>query len=144
MLQKGFWIYVWRVETPNGELLYVGMTGDSSSPNANPPFTRMGQHLGHNEKQNPLRRLLRKRGVGPESCGSFQLVCHGPIFPEQSDMAAHREPRAKVSALEKKLAKALEKAGYDVVNEVRSRQTLDRELWEQVRDAFADHFPKLT
>lgn len=46
-LQRGFWLYVWRVIAPNStEVLYVGRTGDSSSPNAQSPFNRMGQHLG--------------------------------------------------------------------------------------------------
>jgi hypothetical protein len=26
MLQRGFWLYVWRVQTPKGERLYVGRT----------------------------------------------------------------------------------------------------------------------
>ena len=26
MLQRGFWLYVWRVETPKGEFLYVVFT----------------------------------------------------------------------------------------------------------------------
>ena len=35
MLRRGFWLYVWEITTPNGEkVLYVGRTGDSSSPNA--------------------------------------------------------------------------------------------------------------
>jgi hypothetical protein len=46
-LVRGFWIYVWEVRDPEGSvMLYVGRTGDSSSPNAQSPFNRMGQHLG--------------------------------------------------------------------------------------------------
>ena len=41
MLQRGFWLYVWRVQTPKGERLYVGRTGDSSSPHATAPYTRV-------------------------------------------------------------------------------------------------------
>ena len=66
MLQRGFWLYVWRVETPKGERLYVGRTGDSSSPHATAPYTRMGQHLGFSKAQNSLRRLLSEAGVEPE------------------------------------------------------------------------------
>lgn len=46
-LRRGFWLYVWEVVAPDGaEYLYVGRTGDSSSPYAQSPFVRMGQHLG--------------------------------------------------------------------------------------------------
>ena len=62
MLQRGFWLYVWRVQTPMGERLYVGRTGDSSSPHATAPYTRMGQHLGFSKAQNSLRRLLSEAG----------------------------------------------------------------------------------
>ncbi len=34
-LRRGFWLYVWEVTVPNGAtIVYVGRTGDSSSPNA--------------------------------------------------------------------------------------------------------------
>ena len=82
MLQRGFWLYVWRVLTPKGERLYVGRTGDSSSPHATAPYTRMGQHLGFSKAQNSLRRLLTEAGVEPESCKQFELISYGPIFPE--------------------------------------------------------------
>ncbi|WP_293619004.1 hypothetical protein [Ponticaulis sp.] len=29
LLEEGYWLFVWRVTTPMGELLYVGRTGDS-------------------------------------------------------------------------------------------------------------------
>ena len=45
MLERGFWLYVWKVETPAGEYLYVGRTGDNSTPYATPPYQRMGPFL---------------------------------------------------------------------------------------------------
>ena len=45
MTKRGFWLYVWRIQSPEGELLYVGRTGDSSSAHAASPIERMGQHL---------------------------------------------------------------------------------------------------
>jgi len=143
MLERGFWLYVWRAETPKGEYLYVGRTGDSSSPNASPSYQRMGQHLGRAKTQNALRRHLTANGVEPEECVSFHLVSHGPLFPEQQCMETHRAPRDTVAALEKKLAEALSESGYRVLNTVHSRKPLDEQLWLQVRDAFIDHFPKL-
>ncbi len=66
MLERGFWLYVWRIASPIGELLYVGRTGDSASPNASPPFMRMGQesicrktglHIREEAQQGPKLRL---------------------------------------------------------------------------------------
>jgi hypothetical protein len=143
MLKRGFWLYVWSAVTPVGEYLYVGRTGDNSSPNAVPPYQRMGQHLGHQKNQNALRKHLEKQGIVPEECASFHLVAHGPIFPEAENMALHLEPRDIVAAMEKALADALKEAGYNVLNTVKCRMCLDQELWETVRWAFAQHFPKL-
>ena len=143
MIQRGFWLYVWRIASPDGELLYVGRTGDSSSSNAAAPFARMGQHLGSNERQNMVRRHLERRGVAPEACTSFELIAHGPIFDEAQDWATHKERRDVVAALEKALADGLKVSGYEVLNEVKDRHDLDSHLWSVVREAFAPHFPNL-
>jgi hypothetical protein len=152
MLQRGFWLYVWRVETPKGERLYVGRTGDSSSPHATAPYTRMGQHLGFSKAANSLRRLLTEVGVEPESCGQFDLISYGPIFPEigmteeqlrADQMLLHTPVRDQMAALEKKLRDALVAAGYKVLNVVHSKKQFDATHWEAVRIAFAEHFPSL-
>ena len=144
MLERGFWLYVWRIASPIGELLYVGRTGDNSSPHASPPFTRMGQHLGTNKHQNAVRRLLEQRHVQPEKCPSFDFIAHGPLFPEVQDWDGHVERRNVVAALEKALTDALVRAGYDVLNKVSARHDLDAGLWAKVRDAFAAHFLRLS
>lgn len=143
MLERGFWLYVWRVETPKGEMLYVGRTGDSSSSRANPPYQRMGQHLGHNEKQNPLRKCLTGRKVQPENCTKYDLISYGPIFSEQPDMDKHKGPRDIVAALEKRLADTLGSAGYCVLNSVKCRKPVDEALWSEVQNSFAKYFPKI-
>ena len=152
MLQRGFWLYVWRVETPKGERLYVGRTGDSSSPHATAPYTRMGQHLGFSKAQNSLRRLLTEAGVEPETCGRFDLISYGPIFPEtglaehqdrDEQMTLHKPVRDQMAALEKKLRDALVAAGHDVLNVVHSKKQCDASHWEMVRTTFAQHFPEL-
>lgn len=152
MLQRGFWLYVWRVQTPVGERLYVGRTGDSSSPHATAPYTRMGQHLGFSKAQNSLRRLLTETGVEPETCGQFDLISYGPIFPEiemtkeqlrHEQMLLHTPVRDQMAGLEKKLRDALVAAGYKVLNVVHSKKPYDPDLWDSVRMAFADHFPGL-
>jgi hypothetical protein len=152
MLQRGFWLYVWKVQTPNGEQLYVGRTGDSSSPHATAPYTRMGQHLGFSKAANSLRRLLTEAGVEPETCGQFDLISYGPIFPEigmtkdqlrADQMLLHTPVRDQMAALEKKLRDALVAAGYPVLNVVHSKKQFDAAHWEAVRIAFAEHFPSL-
>lgn len=159
MLQRGFWLYVWQVIVGDGrEVLYVGRTGDNSSPNASPPYVRMGQHLGSSKNQNALRRNLRDHDIEPEACDEFRLVAHGPIHPEvgkpedyqHSDadaraalMEEHTPLRNLVGAMEKRLAEELAAAGYDVMNTVRWRHSVSDEEWRPIRDAFADDFPKL-
>ncbi|MGQ3210897.1 hypothetical protein [Shinella sp.] len=152
MLKRGFWLYVWRVETPKGEWLYVGRTGDSSSPHATAPYTRMGQHLGFSKAANSLRRLLSEAGVEPETCGQFDLISYGPIFPEigmtkdqlrHEQMVLHTPVRDQMAALEKKLRDSLVVAGYLVLNVVHSKKQYDAVHWEAVRDAFTEHFPSL-
>lgn len=151
VLQRGFWLYVWRV-TVDAEriVVYVGRTGDSSSPNAQAPFTRMGQHLGYNEKQNALRRRLKARDILPEACQNFELICHGPIYPEvvrdndsnrDTLMEAHISIRDMVGAMERQLCQELKDAGYDVLNTVNCRAAFDTPVWQTVRVAFAEHFP---
>ena len=150
MLARGFWLYVWRVETPKGEYLYVGRTGDSSSPHASPPFTRMTQHLGQQKNSNALRRNLLKAGIEAEDCTSFDLIAHGPIFEEvphigsrQDRMEKHKPLRDIVAAMEKQLAEDLSAAGYNVLNIVHCKKPLDVALWKPVRRAFAMHFKQL-
>ncbi len=152
MLQRGFWLYVWRVQTPKGERLYVGRTGDSSSPHATAPYTRMGQHLGFSKAANSLRRLLTEAGVEPETCGQFELISYGPIFAEigmtkdqlrADQMLLHTPVRDQMAALEKRLRDALVAAEYPVLNLVHSKKQCDAAQWEAVRNAFAEHFPSL-
>jgi hypothetical protein len=48
-------------------MLYVGRTGDSSSPDAQSPFNRMGQHLAFAKNRSMLRNHLQGRDVSPVS-----------------------------------------------------------------------------
>lgn len=152
MLARGFWLYVWRVTTPEGERLYIGRTGDSSSPHATAPYTRMGQHLGFSKASNALRRQLTEAGIKPEHCTSFEFIAHGPIYLEiekkdgfdrEALMTLHKPVRDKVAGLEKKLRDELASAGYDVLNIVHSKKAYEEDDWLSVRSAFTEHFPEL-
>lgn len=154
MLQRGFWLYVWRVEVPDGgEWLYVGRTGDNSSPNASAPYTRMGQHLGVIANQNALRARLRDRDIKAENCLAFHLVAHGPLHPEIAKgegkpraelMDLHRPLRDEVGAYERDLALALEQAGYRVLNTVKWKHHGEPARWKLIKEAFAEDFPRLS
>ena len=142
MTQRGFWLYVWRIQYPQGELLYVGRTGDNASPNAASPIKRMGQHLDAKNLGNALRRHLRHQDIEPEDCDHFELIAYGPMFPEETTWTEHIPPRDIMAALEKKLADSLE-ANHTVMNKVYAKKKLDAKRWEQVREAFAEHFQDL-
>jgi hypothetical protein len=143
LLERGFWLYVWEITTPqNSQLHYVGRTGDSSSAHAQSPFNRIGQHLGFKKESNALRRHLRERGFDAEDC-SFCLLAYGPIFPEALHQEGHRESRDKIAAMEKALACAMVEAGYEVMNRVSCRFKLDELAFVEVRSAFEASFPKL-
>lgn len=152
-LVRGFWLYVWRVIGPDGaQLLYVGRTGDNSSPHATAPFTRMGQHLGFRANQSALRNHLGKKGIAPEACRSFELICHGPVYPalvfeEHEDraarMARHKPIRNLTGGLECDLCNALKKAGYKVLNHVAWRHKSNPAKLQAALADFAAHFPLL-
>lgn len=144
MLARGFWLYVWEVTTASGEAwLYVGRTGDSSSPNAQSPFSRLSQHLSRNPKSNALRRNLERARVDADSCSSFDLYCYGPILEECKTMELHSPARDKMAGLEKGLRDALHTAGYRVLNEIKSRHPIDDSLMPDVLKAFAVKFSRL-
>lgn len=145
MLRRGFWLYVWEITTPEStKVLYVGRTGDNSSPYAQSLFNRLGQNLGNLVNASMVRNNLEKRDINPAEC-QFRMVGHGPIFDEvpNKDFEAHKPVRDKVGAVEKKLAEDLKAAGYDVMNEVRWNAPLDEGVYQPVRAAFAAEFPGL-
>ena len=82
-------------------------------------------------------------GIDPVSCKKCEMVAYGPIFREEGDKGKHKKPRDKVAALEKKLRDTLKDVGYNVMNRVHSKQPLDNDLWEEVREAFTAYFPEL-
>ena len=133
ILERGFWLYVWRVTCKTHLFLYVGRTGDSSSRFAASPFGRIGQHLDVRPKAsaNMLLRHIRSRNLEPTQC-SYKLIAVGPIFPEQRTIEEHRKHRDIVAPLEAALAQHLISKGHDVCGRHSSRHPLDRRLFAQV------------
>jgi hypothetical protein len=84
LLERGFWLYVWEITTPEQKTCYyVGRTGDSSSFNAQSVFNRMGQHLGSRVQSNTLRRHLKNKVIDPQEC-SFRLVAYAPVMGDKA------------------------------------------------------------
>ncbi len=145
LLSRGFWLYIWEITTKVGSKVhYVGRTGDSSSLNAQSPFARVSQHLGRNARSNALRRNLENRKLVAEECREFRLFACGPIFPETRNKLKHEQWRDILAGLEKALADAMQAAGYDMLNEVKCRKTVDSELWGTVVAVLQQQFPRLS
>lgn len=94
VLQRGFWLYVWKISNCNGEWLYVGRTGDSSSANAGSPFSRIGQHLDFRRtaRGNLLTKQLTKNSIDPFN-SQFSMVAVGPLFKEEKDFEKHKKAK---------------------------------------------------
>ena len=144
LLERGFWLYVWDIRTGTERHLYVGRTGDSSSPNAASPFQRIGQHLDPRDKAkgNSLARQLKRVAADPSAC-SFEMVAVGPLFPEQQTFDNHKPFRDRVGALENALAKRLHDRGYNVIGTHSSTQSPEPQLWQEVCRIIDNKFPNV-
>ncbi|MGO9238068.1 MAG: hypothetical protein ACLP4V_29740 [Methylocella sp.] len=143
LLHRGFWLYAWNILGPKNErLCYVGMTGDVTGV-AQSPFVRAHQHLGEKNLGNALRRCLRKRGIDPEDCKELIFSAYGPIDDYTPAPAAnYKDTWRKVGALERALWDALERDGFELVNNrPASRADYDAALSEKIRSAFMENFP---
>ena len=116
ILERGFWIYVWGIKCNDQRYIYIGRTGDSSSPNAASPFNRIGQHLNfkENAKGNSLAKRLKEVGVNP-SISTFRMQAIGPLYPEQDSFEKHCQYRDRMATIEFELAKYLLSKGLNVL-----------------------------
>jgi hypothetical protein len=142
LLERGFWLYVWEIKGPLSHHVYVGRTGDTSSPNAQSPFKRIGQHLGPspNAKGNSLGKLLREAGVTHSGC-TFEMVAIGPIFPEQATFQAHVPFRDQTAALERAVADLLRNRGYHVLGTHPRGGEPDGQFLQQITAILDQKFP---
>lgn len=141
ILERGFWLYAWRIRCGESEFFYVGRTGDSSSQFASSPFSRLGQHLDirANAKANALLRHVRAEGFDPLEC-TFELLAFGPLFPEQTTMELHRSLRDKIAPLEFALAALLRGCGFKVRGVHGKAGLPDLGLKAEVERAFREGF----
>jgi hypothetical protein len=133
ILERGFWLYVWRIQSPVKLVWYVGRTGDNSSPNASSPFGRLSQHLDlrTSATANMLARNLLRVGIEPEQC-HFRLLTIGPLFPEQNTFEEHLPFRDSTALIEAELAHYLTKQGLEVIGTHPPRGNFNLELFTEV------------
>lgn len=133
ILERGFWLYVWRISSANKTFWYVGRTGDSSSKYAASPFSRLSRHLDlrSSAKANTLARNLRAEDIAPETC-EYKLLTLGPLFPEQNDFAAHKPYRDIVGKLEAELAYHLTERGLLLLGNHPKRGDFDKPLFATI------------
>ncbi len=133
VLERGFWLYVWKIEDTSGTYFYVGRTGDSSSPHASSPFNRIGQHLDFraNAKGNALAKRLKAEGVSPQHC-KFSMLAAGPIFSEQETFTAHVPYRDQMATLESKVANFIREKGFSVLGVHHPKAKVDDQLTQSI------------
>jgi len=133
LLKRGFWIYIYTIEHNGEEVLYVGRTGDSSSPYAASPFLRLTGHLSRKltAKSAAMLNQLTNYGFDVEMC-LFELHAFGPLYPEQPSFEKHKPYRDILAGLEKALAQELKDRGYTVIGTHQSKIECVPELLTQV------------
>ena len=145
ILERGFWLYIWRIQSDTRTFFYVGRTGDSSSKYAASPFSRLGQHLDVRQTAtaNMLLRHVRKMGLDPLAC-NYELIALGPLFPEQPTLDLHREIRDRIASIEAELASYLRAKGLEVVGNHLTTNIADPRLFAEVLRAFDAALVNLT
>lgn len=139
ILERGFWIYSWRIKCGAREVFYVGRTGDSSSHNAASPFSRLSKHLDMRPKAtaNMLLRHVKNLGLDPLAC-TFELLAFGPLFPEQPTVELHQQYRDRVASFETALADFLRCTGREVVGSHGAKGDVDHILYAEIERVFAE------
>jgi hypothetical protein len=139
LLNRGFWIYCWKVSDGKRKVLYVGRTGDSSSKNAASPFSRVSRHLDTREsaKGNTLYHQLKGEGMEPSLC-SYLMSAYGPVFKETEDSKTFIGFRDRMAALERELAHALGRdTDYEVIGTHQSKKALEKMDEATLKEALA-------
>jgi hypothetical protein len=138
ILERGFWLYIWKINHIEEIFFYIGRTGDSSSPYASSPFNRIGSHLDfrENAKGNTLAKRLKEKGVEAKN-SKFSMMAIGPIFPEQRDFEAHKFYRDKVATYEYEIANYLKIEGKKVLGTHHRGTHVDESILKEFKERVA-------
>lgn len=145
LLERGFWLYVWKITHQNNVVFYVGRTGDSSSQYAASPFNRVGQHLDMRATAtaNTLLRNIKSADLNPLEC-HYEMIALGPIYPEQHDIEKHRVHLDIIAPLETALALHLKEIGKTVIGSHGKKKPYDEVLFSGIKEKFLDELQKRT
>lgn len=142
ILKRGFWLYVVEIVTSSGRhVVYVGRTGDTSSPFAASLFTRMTGHLSDRKsaKANSLLKRMIEQDLACEDC-SYRFVGIGPVFDQQTSMEAHKPLRDQMAGLERAVADHLRQRGYAVLGDHPKPRKVEAELLAATLDLVDEEF----
>lgn len=129
LLERGFWLYVWRVKHNEQTLLYVGHTANGSS-HASSPCSRLAELLDVRPSAR-LNAYIRAAGFDPVN-SAYELLAIGPLFPEQTTIQAHRKFRDIIIPLECALVLHLSSCGHRVIGKYPKAKPYDTVLFQQV------------
>jgi hypothetical protein len=134
VLQRGFWLYVWEIVFSQKTYIYVGRTGDSSSPHASSPFNRIGQHLDFraNARGNSLAKRLMEAKVDPKR-SKFRMLALGPLFKEQNLFEAHKPYRDQMATFEYETAEYLRTMKFNVLGTHQKGTAVSPNVVEELR-----------
>jgi len=134
ILKRGFWLYILEIRHKNQKYLYIGRTGDSSSPNASSPFNRIGQHLDTrpNAKGNSLSRRLQESNINPQN-SRFRMLSIGPLFPEQETFEDHKPLRDKMATIEHEIAQYLRENNFNVLGIHHKADEVDKKTINKIK-----------
>ncbi len=140
LLRRGFWVYVVEIASMSRKHYYVGRTGDTSSPFASSLFDRLSAHLNQkpSAKGNSLYKRFLTSLIAPNV---YRVICNGPQFEQQVNMASHRPLRDQMAALESHVAELLRSRRYSVIGAHPRARPADAALLERVLPIIDKHFP---
>jgi|GEM_PF-4335312 len=143
IVQRGFWIYIWKIAHKGRLYFYVGRTGDSSSVNAASPMSRMSAHFGRNVVANALKRNLKEQAVELHEC-TFECFCFGPLMEEKENWSDHVVARDILATIEANIARYLKKKHFNVLGVHHGKHIDTEEVRRWTREIIEDLEGKLS
>ncbi|MFH5880880.1 hypothetical protein [Liberiplasma polymorphum] len=138
LLNKGFWIYCYKITTRENQLFYyIGRTGDNKEFQVGSPLKRLFAHFGDNKNSNALKTNMIKNDLSLEDC-DYHFYAFGPYFGFPNTKEEHIHSRDYVSTIEKLLAEKLKESGFNVLgtHQMRNPFKMDN-IFNEINRIFA-------